>query len=213
MVSVGRPSGALIQMVLPVALSNEMKRCAPPACCPQRNVRPLTISWLPSITGDDTRPPCVVHIPNSSAQRALPEQLAVGRERHQQAVAAEREDVAGRRVHRGRGPGDPMRRDVAREQVVLVLPQQLAGVGVEAHQPFLHGGAGAGGVLQIEAVAEHDRRRPAAVRDLPRQVLAGRRPRRSAGRFRSRPRSAPGRATRASPPRAARRRPEPAEPG
>jgi hypothetical protein len=31
------------------------------------NVRPLAITWLPSMIGDDTRPPCVVHMPNSSA--------------------------------------------------------------------------------------------------------------------------------------------------
>ena len=44
-----------------------MKRCAPPAYWPQTNVRPLTITWSPSMIGDDMRPPCVVHMPNSSA--------------------------------------------------------------------------------------------------------------------------------------------------
>src|SRR5512134_3925588 len=67
MVSVGRPSGALYQSACPVFLSSERKRCAPAACAPQVNVRPLTMTWSPSTIGDDMRPPCVVHIPNSSA--------------------------------------------------------------------------------------------------------------------------------------------------
>src|SRR3954469_331537 len=67
MVSVGRPSGALTQRTCPVAVSSEMKRCAPPAYCPQLKVSPLTISCLPSTIGLDIRPPCVVHIPISSA--------------------------------------------------------------------------------------------------------------------------------------------------
>ena len=44
MVSVGRPSGALIHSVCPVVLSKLMKRCAPPAYWPHENVRPLTIT-------------------------------------------------------------------------------------------------------------------------------------------------------------------------
>src|SRR5690242_3789409 len=76
MVSVGRPSGALIHSIWPFVLSKLMKRCAPPAYCPQENVRPLTITWLPSTIGEDMRPPCVVHMPTSSArersQRTLP---------------------------------------------------------------------------------------------------------------------------------------------
>ena len=71
-----------------------------------------------------------------------------------------------------------MRRHVAREHVVAVLPQQLAGVGVQGHQPFLRRRAGADGVLEVEAIAEHDRRRSLAVRDLPSEVLTRRRPRR-----------------------------------
>src|SRR3954467_14638750 len=53
--------------MFPVPVSSEMNRCAPPAYCPQLNVMPLTISCLPSMIGLDIRPPCVVHIPISSA--------------------------------------------------------------------------------------------------------------------------------------------------
>src|SRR5574338_1418766 len=76
MVSVGRPSGALTHSVRPLALSNDRNLCAPPAIVPQPKVRPLTINWLPSTIGDDMRPPCVVHMPNSSlsdrSQSSLP---------------------------------------------------------------------------------------------------------------------------------------------
>ena len=54
-----------------------MKRCAPPASGPSRKCRPLTIILLPSMIGDDIRPPCVVHIPNFFGERALPQHLAV----------------------------------------------------------------------------------------------------------------------------------------
>src|SRR4029450_9185483 len=67
MVSVGRPSGALTHRIWPEDLSKLMKRWAPPAYWPQENVIPLTITWFPSTIGEDIRPPCVVHMPNSSA--------------------------------------------------------------------------------------------------------------------------------------------------
>ena len=88
--------------------------------------------------GDDTRPPCVVHMPNSSASERSQSSLPSPRQRHQQAVAAEGKDVAGRGIDDRRGPGNPVRRHVAREDVVVVFPEQLAGVGVEAHEPLLH---------------------------------------------------------------------------
>src|SRR5215203_6240274 len=76
MVSVVRPSGELTHLVWPVVLSMEMKRWAPPASGPHMKVSPLTITWSPSTIGDDMRPPCVVHIPYSSASershRSLP---------------------------------------------------------------------------------------------------------------------------------------------
>src|SRR5688572_17277733 len=65
-------------MAWPLDVSNDTYRCAPPACWPQRYIRPLTITWFPSITGDDTRPPCVVHIPNSSASERSQSSLPAG---------------------------------------------------------------------------------------------------------------------------------------
>ena len=44
-----------------------MKRCAGAAVCPHPNTRPLTIILSPSMIGVDIRPPCVVHMPYSSA--------------------------------------------------------------------------------------------------------------------------------------------------
>ena len=90
-------------------------------------------------------------------ERPFPEQLAVARQRHQQAVAAEGEDIAARGIDDRRRPGDAVRRHVAREDVVAVLPEQLARVGVEAHQAFLHQLAFARRGLQIETIAK-DRR-------------------------------------------------------
>ena len=85
---------------------------------------------------DRRRHPAAVGRPHPVlfGQRALPQQLAVLVERHRQAVAADREDVAGARIDDRRRPGDAVRRHVAGEQVVAVFPEQLAGVGVEAHQ-------------------------------------------------------------------------------
>ena len=87
------------------------------------------------------RPPCVVHMPNSSAS-----------ERSHRTLPSRESDItrplpliAKTLPDAGSTAGDdqamPVRRHVAREDVVAVLPQQLAGVGVEAHQPFLLGRA------------------------------------------------------------------------
>src|SRR3954470_6966768 len=78
MVSVGRPSGALIQSMFPEDVSKLMNRCAPAACCPHENVRPLMITWRPSTIGDDMRPPCVVHMPTSSASERSHSTLPAG---------------------------------------------------------------------------------------------------------------------------------------
>ena len=139
MVSVGRPSGALTQRIWPDDLSKLMKRCAPPANWPQENVSPLTITWFPSTIGDDIAP--AVRRPHAElfGERAFPEHLAVARQRHHQAVAADREHVAGCRIDRGRRPGDAVRRHVTGEDVVAVFPEQLAGIRVEAQQSLLLG--------------------------------------------------------------------------
>ncbi len=109
-------------------------------------------------------------------ERAFPQQLAVAAQGHQEAVAADGEDVSGRGIDDGRGPGDPVRRDVAREDVVPVFPEELAGVGVEAHQTLLHLCALARGVLEVEVIAKDHGPGAPAVRRLPRQVLACWRP-------------------------------------
>src|SRR5262249_56318588 len=79
-------------------------------------------------------------------------------------------------VGEGGGSGDAVGRHVALKQVELVLPEQLAGVGVEALDPLLLGFALAGGVLDVKVIAEDDRRGAAAVGGFPRQVLAGQGP-------------------------------------
>ena len=99
---------------------------------------------------------------------------------------------------RGR-PGDAVRRHVAREHVVAVFPEQLAGVGVEAHQALLLHLAGAGRVLQVEPIAEDDRARNDR-RTAPSRPGSGRRAtRRSRARSRRTRRCAPAPASRASP--------------
>src|SRR3954462_7604191 len=87
-----------------------------------------------------------------------------------------------------------MCRHVAGEHVVAVLPQQLPRVGVEAHDPFLLGGARSGSVLEIEVIAEDDRARSSAVGNLPGEVLATGRPFRGEsclGRYATARRSSP----------------------
>ena len=98
------------------------------------------------------------------AERAVPQQLAVAAERDDLGAAAERVDVAGLRIGRGRGPADAVRRHVALEQVELVFPDHLAGVGVERHHALLQVRAAAGRVLHVDAIAHDDRRRASAVR-------------------------------------------------
>ena len=205
MVSVGRPSGELIQLARPVDLvEREVAMRAAGVLSPAEH----QAADDQLIAVDDRRGDAsAVRRPHAEllGERAFPEQLAVARQRHQQAVAAEGEDVAARGIDDGRGPRDAVRRHVAREEVVLVLPEQLAGVGVEAHQAFLHQLAFARRVLQIEAIAEDHRSGTAAVGGLPREVLDPTATTRTAARFRSRRRCAPGRASRASPRRAGAR--------
>src|ERR1035441_6818085 len=80
---------------------------------------------------------------------ALPQLLAVFGERGEQVVDAEAVDVAGFGVGDRQGPAHAMRRHVALIQRELILPQQLAGVGVEAHEALLLGLARAGGVFEV----------------------------------------------------------------
>ena len=127
------------------------------ADAPQFETAALTITRSPSTTGDIVRPPCVVNAANSSPNDRIPEQLAVAAERDRLRAAAERVDVAGLGIGRRRRPADAMRRHVALEEVELVLPDHLAGVGVERHDALLQVGAAAGRVLHVDAVAHHDR--------------------------------------------------------
>ena len=72
-------------------------------------------------------------------QRMLPEHLAVLVEAEEQALGAVGVDVAGLRIAGQVGPAEAVADDVGEEDVELVLPEHLAVVGVEAHDPFLLG--------------------------------------------------------------------------
>ena len=92
------------------------------------------------------------------SDRAFPEELAVTAQGDDLSAAAQRVDVAGLRVGRRGGPSDPVRRHVTLEDVELVFPDHLAGVGIERHDAFLEIRAAAGRVLHVHAVAHHDGR-------------------------------------------------------
>ncbi len=174
MVSVGRPSGELIQLARPVDLSNEMiaMRAAGVLSPTEHQAAHDQLIAVDDRRGDAS----TMRRPHAEllGQRAFPEQLAFAGQRHQQAVAAEGEDIAARGIDDGRRPGDAVGRHVTREDVVLVLPEQLAGVGVEAHQAFLHELAFARRVLEVETIAKDHRSGSSAVRGLPREVLTRR---------------------------------------
>ena len=106
------------------------------------------------------------------ADRAIPHQLAVLVERNHRRADAHHVDVAGLGIGGGRGPADAMGRHVALEDVEPVFPHHAAGVGVERHHALLQRLAGAGGVLDVDAVAHDDRRGAAAVGRAPQEVLA-----------------------------------------
>ena len=195
MVSVGRPSGELIQLARPVVLSNEMIAMRAAGVLSPAEHQPAHDQL---IAVDDRRGDAsAMRRPHAEllGQRAFPEQLAVAGQRHQQAVAAEGEDIAARGIDDGRRPGDAVGRHVAREEVVLVLPEQLAGVGVEAHQAFLHRAR-----LRQTCSGGRDDRQRSRVRIVRRTgpSTPGSDPKvttRTAGRSRSRCRSVPGRAS------------------
>jgi hypothetical protein len=69
-----------------------------------------------------------------------------------------------------------MLRNVAEIDAEAVIPDQLAGFGVERDEALLRGGEFPHRRNQIQPIAEDDRRRTAADRDAPREVLALRRP-------------------------------------
>ena len=51
-----------------------------------------------------------------------------------------------------------MWRNVAEVNIEAMFPQELSGVSIEAHDPFLFRLAFAGDVLQVDAIAHDDRR-------------------------------------------------------
>ena len=116
------------------------------------------------------------HRPVLVGQRSIPENLAVRRHADQLRRHGEDVDVAGFGIHRGRRPRRPVLRHVAQVQAEAPLPHDLAGFRVERHQALLRVGDVARRRVEIEAIAERHRRRPAADRDAPGQVVARRRP-------------------------------------
>ena len=108
--------------------------------------------------------------------RSLPQELAILVQCDDQRAAAERVDVAGLRIGGGGRPAHTMGGDVALKDVELVFPDHPAGIGVERHHSFLERGAAARRVLDVDAIAHHDRRRAAAVRRAPQEILAVERP-------------------------------------
>ena len=119
-------AGALVE-------GDEALRRGWPAC-PRWKSGVLTMTRLPSMMGETVRPPCVVNGENSSVMERshifLPSLVsAVSR-----LLTPNDVDVAGFGIGGGRRPGHAVRRHVALIDVELVLPEQLAGVGVEAHE-------------------------------------------------------------------------------
>ena len=105
--------------------------------CPSSRSAALTITRSPSTSGDIVRPPCVVNAANSSpierSHSSLPSLLSA----ITCGADAERVDVAGFGIGGRRRPADAVRRHVALEDVELVFPDHLAGVGVERHHALL----------------------------------------------------------------------------
>ena len=136
------------------------------------------------------------------ADRSLPQRLAVAAQRDHRGADAHCVDVAGLRIGGGRRPADAMRRHVTLEDVEAVFPDDLPGIGIEAHHPLLQLRAAAGGVLHADAIANHDRRGSTAVGRAPQEVLALERPFLDQARSRARSRRDSARAARASRPAA-----------
>ena len=180
--------GAVRRVVRPAARDSPNTRSRRSACrarrtgapgwpsCPSSRSAALTITRSPSMIGDIVRPPCVVNAANSSpierSQSSLPSLLSA----RTVAPTPKRVDVPGFRIDGRRRPADAVSRHVALEDVELVLPDHLAGVRVERHHALLELVVPPGGVLDVDAVAHDDRRRPAAVGRAPQEVLAVHRP-------------------------------------
>ncbi len=110
------------------------------------------------------------------ADRPVPQQLAVAAERDHGRAGAEGVHVAGFRIGGRRRPADAMGRHVALEDVEPVFPDELPGVGVERHDALLELGAAPHRILDEDAIAQDDRRRPSSVGRAPQEVLAVQRP-------------------------------------
>src|SRR5262249_59185179 len=104
-------------------------------------------------------------------QRVLPEDLAVLAEAGEEALRAVRIDVAGLRIAGQVRPADTADVDVGEEDAEPVRPDNLAGVGVEAHHALASGGAFADGIDDVDVLALHQGRGPAAKLRFPDQVV------------------------------------------
>src|SRR5262249_18011791 len=99
---------------------------------------------------------------------------AVLAEAGEEALRAVRIDVAGLRIAGQVRPADTADVDVGEEDAEPVRPDNLAGVGVEAHHALASGGAFAAGIDDVDVLALHQGRGPAAKLRFPDQVVIGR---------------------------------------
>ena len=109
-------------------------------------------------------------------ERSFPQHFSVAVQSDQVSAAAKHVNISGRRIANRRRPTDAVWRHVAQVSIEAMLPQQLAGIGVEGHNPFLQRLALSGCILQVNAIAHHDGRRASTIRRFPGEILAGRRP-------------------------------------
>src|SRR2546423_1183623 len=91
-------------------------------------------------------------------------------------AAAQCIDVAGFGIDSRRRPADAVRGTIAWKIMDFVPQDPLAGMVFERHDASLQIGAAAGGVLNVDRVPHHDRRRASAIRYPPEKVLAVQRP-------------------------------------
>ena len=109
-------------------------------------------------------------------ERARPDDLAVAVEAEEEAADELGVDVAGLRVPGERGPAHPVHRHGSQVEVVAVLPDRLAGFGVEGRDHRLLVDAGSGPAVDVDPAAHHDGRRAGDEVLPPDQVLAVRTP-------------------------------------